>query len=196
MQDKLDGLEDWTNKHLMKFNKAQCKVLHLGKHNPGLQHSLGSTQLRNSPLERDLGIPVDSKLGMSEHCPAVAEEADRRRVCINKAITSPYDTIKKSLSYSVQHLSVHTWYCVQLWSLLYKKDADRLETVQRRATKLNQDWEAWCEKRLTELHLSSLEKRKLGGDLRIKFQYLKDGHKEDRHSLVKRNHMEKVRGNG
>ncbi|GAB0192430.1 mitochondrial enolase superfamily member 1 [Grus japonensis] len=41
LQEDLDRLEEWANKNLMKFNKDECKVLHLGKHNPGVQHRLG-----------------------------------------------------------------------------------------------------------------------------------------------------------
>ena len=52
----------------MKFNKDKCKVLHLGKHNPGVQHRLGSTQLGSSSVERDLGVLVDNKLNVSEQC--------------------------------------------------------------------------------------------------------------------------------
>ena len=52
LQEDLDRLEEWANKNLMKFNKDKCKVLHLGKHNPGVQHRLGSTQLGTSSVER------------------------------------------------------------------------------------------------------------------------------------------------
>ncbi|GAB0176921.1 mitochondrial enolase superfamily member 1 [Grus japonensis] len=82
------GWKDWANKNLMKFNKDKCKVLHLGKHNPGVQHRLGSTQLGSSSVERDLGVLVDSKLNMSEQCAAVAKKANRMLGCINKGITS------------------------------------------------------------------------------------------------------------
>ena len=54
LQGDLDRLEEWANKNLMKFNE-KCKVLHLGKHNPGVQHRLGSTWLESSSVERDLG---------------------------------------------------------------------------------------------------------------------------------------------
>ncbi|GAB0184934.1 hypothetical protein GRJ2_000958700 [Grus japonensis] len=66
LQEDLDRLEEWANKNLMKFNKDKCKVLHLGKHNPGLQHRMGSTCLESSSVERDLGVLVDIKLSMSE----------------------------------------------------------------------------------------------------------------------------------
>ncbi|GAB0184902.1 cAMP-dependent protein kinase inhibitor alpha [Grus japonensis] len=62
LQEDLDRLEEWANKNLMKFNKDKCKVLHLGKHYPGVQHSW----LESSSVERDLGVPVDNKLNMSE----------------------------------------------------------------------------------------------------------------------------------
>ena len=50
----------------MKFSKDKCKVLYLGKHNPGVQHRLGSAGLGSCSVERDLGVLVDNKLNMSE----------------------------------------------------------------------------------------------------------------------------------
>ena len=88
LQEDLDRLEEWANKNLTKFNKNKCKVLHLGKHNPGVQHRLGSTQLGSSSVERDLGVLMDNKHNMSEHCAAGAKKANRMLGCINKGITS------------------------------------------------------------------------------------------------------------
>jgi len=68
LQEDLDRLEEWVNKNLMKFSKYKCKVLHPGKHNSGVQHRLGSTQLGSSSVERDLGVLVDNRLNTSEAC--------------------------------------------------------------------------------------------------------------------------------
>ena len=53
-----DRLEEWASKNLMKFNK-KCKIMHLGTHNLGVQHRLGSTWLEGSSVERDLGVRWD-----------------------------------------------------------------------------------------------------------------------------------------
>ncbi|PKU48984.1 rna-directed dna polymerase from mobile element jockey-like [Limosa lapponica baueri] len=118
----------------MKFNKGKCKVLHLGKHNPGVQHRLGSTWLGNSSVERHPGVLVDNKLHTSKQCAAEAKKTNRLLDCINKDITSRDKDVIVVL-YSVV-VRPHLEYHVQFSSLLCKKVVDRLERIHRRATEM------------------------------------------------------------
>ena len=53
IQRDLDRLEQWDQENLMKFNKAECKVLHLGQGNPPYQYKQRDERIKYRPTEKD-----------------------------------------------------------------------------------------------------------------------------------------------
>ena len=88
MQRDLDRLEHWAIINGMKLNKTKCRILHLGWSNARHKSKLGEEWLESSPAERDLGVPVDSRLYMSQQRVLAARRANCIVGCIKHSITS------------------------------------------------------------------------------------------------------------
>ncbi|KAK4822414.1 LOW QUALITY PROTEIN: hypothetical protein QYF61_015161 [Mycteria americana] len=177
LEQDLDKLEKWTHTNLVRFNKAKCKVLHLGRGKPWYQDRLAEEGIEKSQT-RQYGL--------------AAQKANRILGCIKRSAASRSRGVILPLYPAL--VRPHLECCLQLWSPQYSKDMDPLERVQREGHKNAQ--RDGTPPLLRGLGWLSLEERRLRGDLTAAFQYLKGAYKKDGGRLFSRAFSDRAGGNG
>jgi len=153
-------------------------ILHLRWGNPQYQYKLGDEGIERNPAENNLRVMVNEKLEVSWQYALAAQKTNHILGCIKSSLASrSREVILPLCSAPVRP---HLESCIQLWSPQHRTDMELLKWVQRRATKMIRGMEhLYCEKRLRELGLFSLEERRLWGHLIAAFQYTKVAYKKD-----------------
>ena len=115
---------------------------------------------------------IRKDLKASSQCIKVVKTANKILGMIKRTFT--FKTKDNLLQLYKCLVRPHLEYCMQVWNPYLKKDIDLLEGVQRRATTMILGYKYYCyEGRLALCQLSTLEGRRLRGDLIQAFNLLK-----------------------
>ncbi len=125
---------------------------------------MGVVDLTVTTEEKDLGVLIDDKLDFGKHIKDIVKKANRRLGLIKKG----FDCLDKEMFMYLYPVLIRPLleYCVQIWSPHKRGDIDLLERVQRRATKIVPALRNLTyEERLRRLNLTTLEERRVRGDM-------------------------------
>ena len=195
LQEDLNKIAEWSKIWQMPFNVNKCQMLQIGYQNKKYKYDMLGKPITVTPCVRDLGITLTTNLKFSQHCNEAAKKANRMLGFISRNFTYKSKDIVLPLYLSL--VRPHLEYAVQFWAPHLQKDIRKLESVQRRATKLipslrNKPYED----RLRALNLFSLTKRRHRGKLIECFKILKGFNNVDIENYFTLAPQLPTRGNG
>ena len=124
----------------MSFNYDKCKVMHFGKKNiekeykMDLGHDKPPHIIEKTSVERDLGIMISKDLKWVDQTVKATNAAKAIIAQLRNSFTY-FDAELVRLLY-VSLIRPHLEYAVPVWNPYLRKDIEKIENVQHRATKL------------------------------------------------------------
>jgi hypothetical protein len=166
LQKDLDIIYDWSKIWLMQIHPDKSAHMQIGSEmeNPQFEYTVGTSAVKYSTIEKDLGVEIDSKLSFDEHITNKAKKANMMAGWIRRSFQymtkDIFNLLYKAL---VRH---HLEYCASVWNPYLQRHIDKIEEVQIRATKMIPELKnkSYSE-RLKALNLPTLTYRRLRGDM-------------------------------
>ena len=141
------------------------------------EYKMGDAVLGRTTQEKDLGVTFSADMKVSEQCGIAASKGNQLLGLIRRTITYKEKQPIVSRPYR-------------------KKDIDKLERIQRRATKMIPDLRDFSyESRLLQCGLTTLETRRLRGDQIEVFKIVNGYEDVDRNMFFKFKEGSRTRGN-
>src|SRR5215469_6813345 len=182
LQEDLDNICKWLNDWQLQPNIDKYKVMHI-HHDSSTRYELCDKGVKSVikavAEEKDLGILVTQDLKWARQCGEAAKKANKILGLIKRQFVALNPASFRILYKSF--IRPHLEYCIQVWSPSLNRDINTLEKVQRRATKVEVRGigRKSYEDRLRILNLTTLEQRRVRGDLIETFKILKGKVKVD-----------------
>jgi hypothetical protein len=144
--------------------------MHFGRNNSNSEYTLGGEILEVVKQEKDLGVIVQNDLKVSQQCVKAAKTANRVSGMISRTFKFKSKGVILQLYKSL--VRPHLEYCIQAWRPHLQKDIKMLESVQGRIVRMFDTRNISYEDKLRELGITTLETRRLRGDLIEVFKML------------------------
>ena len=199
LQSNLYGLQEWSDKWLLRLNSKKCKVISFGrqiniKHVYKLKDKDQMHDLERVETITDLGVNLDTKLSFSDHIQAKINKAYSMIGLIKRNFSSlsvsSFVMLYKSMVRS------HLDYCNSVWAPYKKCDVEDLEKVQRRATKILPALKKLSyADRLKRCGLPTLSYRRVRGDMIETYKILSGKYDESAAPALALNDYVSTRGN-
>jgi len=171
-QATLTRLYRWSERWCMPFNVDKCHMVHMGRANAKRKYEMNGHQLKESVLERDVGVMVSNDLKPGQHCAKAARTANAVLNQIFKAFH--YRDKVTFVQLYLQYVRPHLEFASPAWSPWAQADIEALERVQQRFVKAVSGLSGRTyEERLVELGLATLKARRAEADLVQTFKILK-----------------------
>ena len=195
-QQNIKQLWKWSIEWQLKFHPDKCHILHLGKTNGNHHYYTGEehrTDLESTEEEKDLGVLIDTKLNFSSQCDKIVTTANKLLGIMRRSFTH-LDKVNFCLIYKAIIRPVIE-YASSVYDPILMKDMNKIESIQRRATKMVQGLQDKSyEDRLKYLDLPSLRFRRVRGDMINVYKYVHEVYKVDSSHLLPLNDTNRTRG--
>ena len=189
LQRCLDRLGTWSIENKLPFNVDKCKVMCFSKKtslNMRLPYSINDCFLNFVFCERDLGIILTSSLDPGPHIAKIVAKANFVLGIARKAFSIRNKQVFLLLYKSLVRPQLE--YAVQVWNPWKNRDLEKLEKVQKRATRLVPQCRGMSyQERLHFLGLDSLQDRRHRGDMIMTYRIVRgliDLERDDFFTLV------------
>ena len=197
VQVDLNNLVMWSHKWQMKFHPDKCKVLHIGHNNQRYKYYIEGTEVKKVSEEKDLGVITSEDLKQKKQVAKVVKSANRILGMIRRTITCKNKINILSLYKTLVRPILD--YGAAVWSPHQRGDIEKVEKIQRRATKMIKEIRHLSyQDRLKACNLMTLEMRRRRYDLIETFKIIKEIYAVDKEKFFKmrnnqtRGHNQKI----
>ena len=183
LQKDLDHLSDWSKRWGLKFHPQKCKVMRIGKKNPPFDYCMSDPDSNEIKLdvvdqEKDLDVTIDNELTLRQHADLTVSKANRIMGLIRRSFTyldeKSFSLLFKALVRPILE------YNNTIWHPRFKSIDTKIESVQRRATKMIHGTKNLSyPERLKAVNLPTLSFRRLRGDTIQVYKYLNEKYDVD-----------------